>query len=146
MLHVQCPGCMESSYIECGCPAGHPDNVGRHHPSCALSNIDMTVGCGCCPDGHDHGAAARGCPGDHEWENCPEEKGECRLWDEVTAEARHPSYRGGHPLLGPEHRPGDDIPPCPGGHCHKDTPGCTVCRPLIITVMPGTEIFLVGRD
>jgi hypothetical protein len=132
---------MQQAFLECSCPPGHTQNVGAHHPECSHRDIDAAIQCGCCPADHDHAAAANACPGGHEDAGCPV-PGNCTLWKGATADAAHPLYEGGHPLLGPYHRLADGIPPCPGGHCHKDVPGCTVCRPLIITVMPGTTITM----
>lgn len=127
MLHIQCPGCMTSAYADCACP---PEvRAGPSHlPSCPVADLDALITCGCCPEDHDH-AAASACGGQHAGEACPE-PGSCRVWAGVTADARHPLYDG--------EAPG----PCPGGHCHKDLPGCAVCRPLIITTLPGTQITM----
>lgn len=87
---------------------------------------------------------ANSCHGNHEDEPCPERAGRCRVWHGVTADARHPLYRGAHPVLGPDHAAGDDIPDCPGGHCHVAIKDCAVCRPLVITVLPGTTVTPAG--
>src|SRR5260221_2535974 len=83
---------------------------------CAFLDIDSAVICApgstspdCCHVEHDHAAAANACPRGH---------GECTL-DKCGA-------------LTPV---GD---PCPGGHCAKGIEGCTGCRPLTVTVMPGS--------
>jgi len=110
-----------------------------------MGNPDAAVACdpasthpSCCHHDHDHAAMANSCAGQHDGAACPHPEGECRLWHNATADARHPLYPGGHPLLGPDHGPGDPVPPCPGGHCAKGTDGCTVCRPLVLT-MPGAS-------
>jgi hypothetical protein len=138
---------MTQAFLECTCPPGHTENVGAHHPECSHRDIDAAVTCppgsDCCQQDHDHAAAANACHGGHE-DPCPEPPGKCRAWNTATADARHPLYEGGHPLLGADHQPGDDIPDCPGGHCHKDVRGCGVCRPLVITILPGTTITPAG--
>ena len=150
MIQVQCPGCMTQVFLECTCPPEHLLTLGEHHDECPHSDIDANLACapdaGCCSEDHDHAAMANACPGGHENEACPEEPGRCRVWRDSTADARHPLYRGAHPLLGPDHAADDDIPPCPGGHCHASIPSCTVCRPLIITMLPGSaEVTLAGQ-
>lgn len=133
MIQVQCPGCLAQVFLECTCPPGYPAASGAHQAGCTHGNIDAMVRCpdpaasGCCPEPHDHGAAGNACPGNHDGAPCPEPV-TCRTWKSQNADAFHPAYDG--PAPGP----------CPGGHCHKDTDGCTVCRPLIITVLPGTEL------
>jgi hypothetical protein len=80
--------------------------------------VDAT-GCGCCTENHHHGQAASACPG----------KG-----------GNHPGAECPHPdpvactVLTPE---GEE---CPGGHCGLGIPGCSVCRPLTITLLPGSVI------
>lgn len=144
MLMVQCPGCMTQAFLECTCPPGHPENVGAHHPECSHYNIDANITCppgtDCCQENHDHGTAANACPGGHDDAACPEDPGRCRVWRGAIADAFHPEFNpGSHPLFS-----GEEVPPCPGGHCHKDVPGCTVCRPLVITILPGTTITPAG--
>lgn len=124
---------MTQAFVECTCPPGHAANVGQHHPECSHANLDAQIQCSCCPEDHDHGAAANACPGNHENDACPEPR-TCRIW------------RGGAPdVVHPQFDPATGVPPCPGGHCHKDVPGCTVCRPLIVTVLPGTQIVMAGQ-
>lgn len=132
MLHVQCPGCLTDAYIECD---GCPDSLlasGTHLDACRMTNLDLQVTCppggSCCQEDHDHGAAANACPRDHT-DPCPE-PASCKVWAGMKA-AVHPDAEPPPHLA---HLTGD----CPGGHCHKDIPGCTVCRPLIITVVPGS--------
>jgi hypothetical protein len=132
MLHILCPESLEQAYLECGCPEGHVEANGSHHETCALADIYGQLPCSapgtgtCCEKDHDHQVAAE-CPGGHT-DPCPEPPGKCRLWnglkqhvkgreDELTADQRA-ELRG----------------ECPGGHCHKDVPGCNVCHPIIITV------------
>lgn len=136
---------MTQVFLECTCPPGHAANTGQHHPECSHRNIDAQVSCSCCPEDHDHGAAANACPGNHESTACPEPPGGCRVWKGAVADAHHPLYEGGHPLL-PGHQRGEPVPHCPGGHCHKDIPDCGVCRPLVVTVMPGTQITMAGAS
>lgn len=139
MIQVQCPGCMSQVFLDCTCPPGHAANVGAHHPECSHASIDAQLNCRCCPQDHDHAAAANACPGGHG--SCPDAGRDCRTWRGIIADALNPA-------VGPESHPafeGSEIPDCPGGHCHKDIPDCTVCRPLIITVMPGTDISLTAN-
>lgn len=142
---VTCPGCSTQAFLECACPAGFVDAVGAHHGDCTHANIDANVicppGADCCQESHDHAAAANACPGGHDDEPCPDEPHKCAVWKGAIAEAYHPDFvPGSHPLFS-----GTDIPPCPGGHCHKDIKACTVCRPLVITVLPGTQITMAGQ-
>lgn len=130
-LHVQCPGCLTQAYIGCTCPEGFTLQFGRHYPECAMAGPDAQVTCdpasthpNCCHIEHDHAAAANSCPEDHSADPCPHPAGGCKVWHGATADTRHPQYRGSPP--------GN----CPGGHHGKGVRGCTVCRPLILT-MPG---------
>jgi hypothetical protein len=129
---------MTQVFLECTCPPGYVAAAGAHQPGCTHENIDAAVRCapgsGCCTEDHDHGAAANACPAAHDGAACPEPD-VCRVWKGAIADASHPLSDGSHPLY-----EGTTPPPCPGGHCHKDVDGCTVCRPLIITVLPGTTI------
>lgn len=139
---VTCPGCSTQAFLECTCPSGFVEAVGEHHGDCTHSDIDAAIACppgsDCCPEDHDHAAMANSCHGNHEDVACPEEDGKCRVWQGAIADAHHPMYAGAHPLLGADHAADDRIPECPGGHCHKDIPDCAVCRPLVITVLPGS--------
>jgi hypothetical protein len=102
-----------------------------------MANPDAAIACppdspDCCHDNHDHAAAANACPGGHDDEPCPEPE-TCKVWKGAIADAHHPLFKAGsHPLFS-----GNTVPECPGGHCHKDVAGCTVCRPLIITAPSG---------
>lgn len=83
--------------------------------SADASDPDALLKCGCCPENHHHGRAASACPGaggNHPGVACPTGP-DCLV---VT--------------------PAGD--PCPGGHCGKDVAGCTVCRPITITLLPGS--------
>ena len=78
--------------------------------------------CPCCPLDHDHDAAANACPGSHP--PCPD--GDTCVYS---------AAEGGHP---------------PGGHCwtgYGTKPdGCTVCRPIVITGLPGsTRLRMASR-
>jgi hypothetical protein len=134
---VTCPGCSTQAFLECSCPDGFLDAVGAHHGDCSHADIDASLICppgsACCTQNHDHAAAANACPGGHDGAACPDAS-TCRVW------------RGGAPdVLHPQFDPATGVPPCPGGHCHKDIPDCGVCRPLVITMLPGTQITPVGR-
>jgi hypothetical protein len=76
------------------------------------SNPGAALTCGCCTLDHNHDAAANACPGagvNHEGAPCPAPQ---------TCIALTP--------------PDED---CPGGHCGLGVEGCTVCRPVTITIM-----------
>lgn len=127
-FHLECMGCATSAYVSCPCPPEVIEAmVGQHLPSCAFSDLSAALVCppdsGCCQEQHSHDAAANACTGGHG--ECPE-PGTCGLWATVATT--------GHPETGAAVPPQD---PCPGGHCHKDIEGCTVCRPIRITVTPG---------
>ncbi len=94
MLVVQCQGCSKVAFAQ-----------DHQNPNAALT-------CPCCPEDHDHDAAANACTGGHETAECPAGPG-CLV---LTAA-------------------GED---CPGGHCAKGVDGCTVCRPVTITIPPGS--------
>lgn len=85
---------------------------------------------------------ANSCHGQHEDEPCPEDPHKCRVWKGAIADAGHPLFEPGtHPLFA-----GATPPPCPGGHCHAAITDCAVCRPLIITMLPGSaEVTLTGQ-
>lgn len=112
MFHLECTGCGTSAYVGCPCP---PEAVaamnGQHLPICALSDLGAAIVCppgsSCCQDDHSHDAAANACTGGHG--DCPE-PGTCTVFESDG---------------------------CDGGHCHKDIPDCTVCRPIRVTVTPG---------
>ena len=75
---------------------------------------DAALACPCCVLPHDHAAAANACPGagaQHAGVPCPE----------VESGA-------GCTILTPLGEA------CPGGHCGLGVPGCTVCRPVNITL------------
>jgi hypothetical protein len=137
MLLVQCDGCGTQVFLDCTCPPGwDPRAQGGHipevtvggvlTPACPFGNLDAQVTCppssDCCQLEHDH---AQPCPVQHD-EPCPEPPGQCKTWAGMTADARHPAYKGKPPG------------PCPGGHCHKDLESCTGCRALTITAVPGS--------
>jgi hypothetical protein len=109
MLHVECATCHTSAYTE---NSADPD-----------AELACPPGSGCCPEDHHHGQAAAACPGGHG--PCPV-PGDCPVW------------LGTQPHL-PDSRERDtSAGPCPGGHCGAGVKGCTVCRPLKITVLPGS--------
>lgn len=139
MIHAQCPGCLVQAFLECSCPPDYILYNGRHGDGCSHAGIDANVTCDpasthpdCCHLDHDHAAAANACTGSHAGQPCPHPEHECRAWADMIAGQLHPLYKGPSPG------------PCPGGHCAKGTDGCTVCRPLIITAMPGTTVVPAG--
>ena len=89
-------------------------------PDCAHSTPGLTFDalqpdCRCCPEDHDHDAAAA-CDGGH---------GTCKAIDCAVVT----------PL-------GE---PCPGDHCGLEQDGCNVCRPLTITIVPGSNMPSVAN-
>lgn len=97
------------------------NSCGKSAVTADPSDPDSLVQCGCCPQTHHHGQAANECPGaggNHPGQACP-------VGPYCTA-------------VTPA---GED---CPGGHCHKDVPGCTVCRPITITLLPGSARVGMG--
>jgi hypothetical protein len=140
---------MTQVFLECTCPPGYLDATSTHHPDCTHTDIDGQLACApgsdCCSQDHDHAAMANSCHGQHDDVPCPEPR-KCTVWKGAIADARHPLSDGSHPLfaaLGLD--ASDSIPDCPGGHCHKDIKDCAVCRPLIITMLPGTNVAMAGQ-
>ena len=72
---------------------------------------DAAIKCNCCPEDHDHAANANACQGDHDACSTPEN---CGVFQGAMGDGS-----------------------CPGGHCGLGVDGCTVCRPITITVLPG---------
>jgi hypothetical protein len=75
---------------------------------------DAALECNCCTLNHHHGQAANGCAGaggNHVGQPChmPDNGMDCVVFTE----------------------PGED---CPGQHCGPGVPGCSVCRPITITL------------
>ena len=128
MLHIQCNGCRTSAYVDCACATiGHDPAVSGHHPQCQMADLGATVTCprdsGCCDGsahpGISHDAAANACPEVHEGHACAHpDPAACPVWANT---------------------PGDGA--CPGGHHGKGVRDCTVCRPVTITVMPGSTVL-----
>ena len=114
-LHVSCDGCSTWSIVDCTCPPG----IGGHFVGCPYVSLDAHLKCppgsDCCQEDHDHGAMANSCHGDHPDMACPKDAGRCKVWENTEGD-------------------GD----CPGGHCSVEDPDCAVCRPLTVTVMPGS--------
>jgi hypothetical protein len=164
VISVQCPSCQTQVFLECTCPLDYLLAAGQHQTGCTHENVDVHVICppemrrsakrpdGCCPEDHDHGLTgnrcreSRGLRADeafpHAGVPCPEPDS-CRTWRFMIADALHPLSDGTHPLLAKPVKDGV-VPPCPGGHCHRLIEDCAVCRPLVITVMPGTTIQSVA--
>lgn len=122
------------------CENGHWAVTGNHeNPGFALEcppgegccEIPHSHGTGCLPDCrqaiHDHDLAASSCPGQHPGqpcpspENCPVYAGGFVTSSEIADDFSGPMTKG----------------TCPGGHCGSGVAGCTVCRPVIITALPG---------
>jgi hypothetical protein len=72
----------------------------------------------CCKADHHHGETANACPGGHG--ACPTPAA-CPVWGQRQPEG-----------------------PCPGGHCGLGIAGCSVCRPITITALPGTTGINAG--
>lgn len=115
------------------------------------SGFGAAVRCACCPEDHDHDVAANSCPWQghaHVDADCPHQVGECPHWASVQA-----GHTGNHPLAHPGtgriaavrlYTQDQPIPDghtlvtemaCPGGHCGPGVDGCTVCRPVTVTVL-----------
>ena len=78
--------------------------------------------CDRCPEDHHHGKAANQCKGGHG--ACPTPES-CSVWAGMHPHKQDSNAR--------------DLPgPCPGGHCGVGVEGCTVCRPIKITALPGS--------
>ena len=134
MFQVTCKGCSATAYVDCTCPP-ETKPAGGHHPLCPLTDLGSNVLCdpdsGCCQAEHSHDLNAMSCPGitagGHPGAPCPA-AGRCLV------------HSGGHSAardLGPEvqvRRSGK----CPGGHCGFGVEGCTICRPVTITLLPGS--------
>ena len=138
MLQVTCKQCSATAYVDCTCeiiaPGTKPPD--GHLALCPLTDLGSNVLCdpesGCCQESHSHDAAANACPGivagGHPGAPCPDEGKRCLV------------YSGGHSAardLDPEvrvRRAGK----CPGGHCGPGVEGCTICRPVTITLLPGS--------
>jgi len=133
MFLDQCRTCPAWGTAECGCPP-ELDSLPWHHPDCKLNDIGAVVSCKCCTQDHSHDQAAMACPGlagAHAGEPCPHP-------DPVLCPA-HISSTSPHAET-PAHLVLDSVSApleCPGGHCGPDVKGCTVCRPVIITMLPG---------
>ena len=89
-------------------------------PDAALS---CPPGSGCCEEDHHHGRAANSCPGGH---------GACPVPDSC------PVWLGMQPHLPESPLKDTSAGPCPGGHCGAGVSGCVVCRPVTITLLPGS--------
>lgn len=109
MLHIECQGCRTSTYTEDGAD-----------PDAALV---CAPGSGCCGQDHHHGQAASACKGGHG--ACPTPDN-CPVWLGVQPHLENSNARD----LG--------AGPCEGGHCGLGVKNCSVCRPLKITVIPGS--------
>jgi hypothetical protein len=108
---LTCNGCKTSSVASCDCPT--PE---EHLEGCPFNDFGAALRCppgsGCCAEDHSHDAAANACPGagsGHAGAACPAPD---------SCIAVTPAGQA-----------------CPGGHCAKGVPGCTVCRPITITVV-----------
>jgi len=134
--HVQCLGCHTSAYVDCACPA-ELAGLPVHMTGCPVLDLDAQLVCppesDCCKEDHHHGQAANACPGGHD--ECPAPAA-CKL--HASVKRHHLAVAAADPDLPtgvlPDHVPEE----CPGGHCDVRLDDCTVCRPLVITAMPGS--------
>ena len=138
MLQVTCKGCSSAAYVDCTCelivPGAKPPD--GHHVLCPMTDLGSNVLCDedgdCCQESHSHTEAANACPGiiaGHPGAPCPD-----------ADKARCLTYSGGYsaaPDLAPEARV-RRLGKCPGGHCGFGVEGCTICRPVTITLLPGS--------
>jgi hypothetical protein len=109
MFHIECNSCHTSAYTE---DVADPDAA-----------LVCPPGAACCQQDHHHGQAATACPGGH---------GACPTPDSC------PVWLGMQPHLENSARRDTSAGPCPGGHCGLGVAGCTVCRPITITAIPGS--------
>ena len=146
MFLLQCEdGCGAVATTDCACPPEMAD-VPAHLAECPMTDIGANLQCkpgaGCCELPHSHDQAANACPGAGRHEGVPCPAGDvCRFWD------GHKAHIAGLNPDNPVHMQvkaeaealhGVAEGTCPGGHCGKGVPGCTVCRPITITAMAGT--------
>lgn len=126
MLLASCKQCNQFTFIDC--PNSGPD-AGRApcaDPLCGHRNPDAAFdtgqpGCNCCTDpAHNypgaHAVAANACPGGHD--PCGQD---CAFAQNEEAQGRERT--------------------CPG-HCGVGIPGCTVCRPLLLTIVPASGVTM----
>jgi hypothetical protein len=141
--HVECRrddggGCHTSAYIDCICP---PEMAGvpGHLEGCPMGDPDAQITCppgsDCCQVDHSGDPARRGhallaCPTDHADHPCPYPRN-CGLWAPVVAHHARLRKLGDPAALSP---PED----CPGGHHGYGVQDCGVCRPVVVTLMPGS--------
>jgi hypothetical protein len=115
MLLVECQGCHTQAFLD---PDADP---------AVLADPDAAITCppgsGCCSADHHHGNAASACPGGHK--ACPSPDA-CPVWLGMQPHLENSSIRD------------TSAGKCPGGHCGLGVDGCTVCRPLKITLIPGS--------
>jgi hypothetical protein len=92
-----------------------------------VSDFDAALVCppsdDCCGEDHHHGEAVERCPGGHG--ACPTPDN-CAVW------------LGMQPHLPDSNVRDTSAGPCPGGHHGFGVDGCTVCRPITITPVPGS--------
>jgi hypothetical protein len=114
-LLLTCPGCGSTASVAC-IPGCNPAD--GHQPDCKVADLDAALNCvpggPCCLQDHHHGQNAGACPGAglrHAGAACSHADPKACL---VVTDA------------------GED---CPGGHCGLGVDGCTVCRPITVTVI-----------
>lgn len=136
MLQVTCKQCSSTVYVDCTCLPGTKP-AGGHNPLCAMTDLGSNLQChpdgDCCQEDHSHDQAANACPGiaagGHPGEPCPAPNPDrCLVYSGGYSAARD---------LAPEQRV-RRTGTCPGGHCGFGVKGCTICRPITITLLPGS--------
>jgi hypothetical protein len=152
VFHVECKNCHSWATADCSCPPELAE-LPFHLPACKLADIGAVVTCppdsGCCQLPHSHDANAMTCPGltggiGHPGEPCPHP-------DPVTCPAHvsSTSPMAGTPAHlyvpeGAKRALSREPLACPGGHCGLGVKGCTICRPVTITMLPGTANITVS--
>ena len=131
MFHVQCRACGTSAYVDCTCPPGHDPVIAGHLPAVAVGNTTVAA----CPM-TDLGATVICPPGS----GCCDGSSHPGLSHDLAAHLGHPNMvawlAAASPAVTaagePDHEPDHD-----GEHA-AGNPDCAVCRPVTITVMPGS--------
>jgi hypothetical protein len=150
VFHVECKRCHSWATADCSCPPELAD-LPFHLPGCKLNDMGAVVTCppgsGCCQLAHSHDAAAMACPGltgAHAGQPCPHpDPVLCPTHISSTSPAAGtPAHQvllggGGRALV-------SEPLECPGGHCGPGVKDCTVCRPVTITMLPGTANITVS--
>jgi len=116
MLLVECKGCGTQAFTGNG---GDPD-----------ATLVCPPESDCCQEDHHHGQAANACTSGHG--ACPNPDN-CAVWLGMQPHQENSNQRD------------TTTGPCPGNHCGVGVDGCTVCRPLKITFIPGGDGLVMQR-